>query len=392
MFGKNIKFNNFNLKKNKFNKKKQILNIYKNLIKEKNEVILSLDKNYKDSFSKKIVKKLKKINHVLLIGMGGSILGAKAIYKFLNPKHKKFTFVDNFSNIPLHINNKKKITLIISKSGNTLETISNSNILIDKKNTNIFITENKKSYLMELAHKLKSEIIHHNNFIGGRYSVLSEVGMLPAQLMGFKAEKFRRLNQLINKKYFISSLIQNVTNIFDLINKNKTNSIILNYDDKSNDLFNWYQQLVAESVGKKSKGILPVISIMPRDNHSLMQYYLDGKKNHFFTFFFVREKNSKKIKNKNLLKTHSYLENKSLNEISFRQFTATEKVFKQKKIPYRSFIINNRDEQTIGELFTFFILETILLGRAMKINPFDQPAIELIKKQTKKILISKKYF
>ena len=118
---------------------------------------------------------------------------------------------------------------------------------------------------------------------------------------------------------------------------------------------------------------------MPRDNHSLMQYYLDGKKNHFFTFFFVREKNSKKIKNKNLLKTHSYLENKSLNEISFCQFTATEKVFKQKKIPYRSFIINNRDE-------------LILLGRAMKINPFDQPAVELIKKQTKKILISKKYF
>ena len=88
MFGKNIKFKNFDLKKNRFNKKKKILNIYKNLIKEKNEVILSLDKNYKDSFSKKIVKKLKKINHVLLIGMGGSILGAKAIYKFLNPKQK----------------------------------------------------------------------------------------------------------------------------------------------------------------------------------------------------------------------------------------------------------------------------------------------------------------
>ena len=80
MFGKSIKFNNFNLKK-KFNKKKKILNIYENLIKEKNEVILSLDKSYKDKFSKKIVKKLKKINQVLLIGMGGSILGAKAIYK-----------------------------------------------------------------------------------------------------------------------------------------------------------------------------------------------------------------------------------------------------------------------------------------------------------------------
>ena len=85
--------------------------------------------------------------------------------------------------------------MIISKSGNTLETISNSNILI-KKITNIFITENKDSYLMELANKLKAEVIEHNNFIGGRYSVLSEVGMLPAEIMGFSTSKFRRLNLL----------------------------------------------------------------------------------------------------------------------------------------------------------------------------------------------------
>ena len=390
MFGKSIKFNNFNLK-TKFNKKKKILNIYENLIKEKNEVILSLDKSYKDTFSKKVVKKLKKINQVLVIGMGGSILGSKAIYNFLKPKNKKFIFVDNISNTPLHNDNKKKITLIISKSGSTLETISNSNILINKKNTNIFITENKKNYLTKLAQKLKAEIIHHNNFIGGRYSVLSEVGMLPAQLMGFKPEKFRRLNKLINKKYFINSLIQNVTSIFDLVNKKKTNSIILNYDDKSNDLFSWYQQLVAESLGKKGKGILPLISSMPKDNHSLLQYYLDGNKNHFFTFFFAKEKNTKKIKNRSLLDTHLYLKNRGLNEVSYSQFLATEKVFKKKKIPYRSFIINNRDEKTLGELFAFFIFETILLGRAMKINPFDQPAVELIKEQTKKILISKKY-
>ena len=390
MFGKSIKFKNFNLK-TKFNKKKKILNIYENLIKEKNEVILSLDKSYKDTFSKKIVKKFKKINQVLVIGMGGSILGSKAIYNFLKPKNKKFIFVDNISNTPLHNDNKKKITLIISKSGSTLETISNSNILINKKNTNIFITENKKNYLTKLAQKLKAEIIHHNNFIGGRYSVLSEVGMLPAQLMGFKPEKFRRLNKLINKKYFINSLIQNVTCIFDLVNKKKTNSIILNYDDKSNDLFSWYQQLVAESLGKKGKGILPLISSMPKDNHSLLQYYLDGNKNHFFTFFFAKEKNTKKIKNRSLLDTHLYLKNRGLNEVSYSQFLATEKVFKQKKIPYRSFIINNRDEKTLGELFAFFIFETILLGRAMKINPFDQPAVELIKEQTKKILISKKY-
>jgi len=388
MLSKNIKFINFILNKKSTNNKK-ILSIYKGVIKEKSEVILSLNKKYKDSFSKKILLKIKKINHVLLIGMGGSILGAKAIYKFLKPKRRKFTFVDNFSNTLFKDDNKKKITLIISKSGNTLETISNSNILINKKDTNIFITENRKSYLLELAHKLKSEVIHHNNFIGGRYSVLSEVGMLPAQLMGFKPEKFRRLNKLVDNKYFINSLIQNVSNIFYLTNQKKTNSIILNYDDKSNDLFYWYQQLVAESLGKKSKGIFPIISIMPKDNHSLMQYYLDGVKNNFFTFFFVKEKNSKKIIDTQLIKTHLYLKNKSLNDISYSQFIATEKVFKQKKIPYRSFVINNRNEETLGEMFIFFILETILLSRLMKINPFNQPAVELIKQQTKKNLITK---
>ena len=388
MFRKNIKFTNFISNKKSSNYKKT-LNIFKDIIKEKSEVIFSLDKNYKDAFSNKILQKIKKINQVLLIGMGGSILGAKAIYNFLCPKHKKFTFIDNFSNIPFMEDNKKKAVLTISKSGNTLETISNSNILINKKNLNIFITENRKSYLSELAYKLKAEVIHHNNFIGGRYSVLSEVGMLPAQLMGFKPEKFRRLNKLVDNKHFINSLIQNVSNIFNLTNQKKTNSIILNYDDKSNDLFFWYQQLVAESLGKNNKGILPMISIMPKDNHSLMQYYLDGVKNNFFTFFFVKEKNSKIIKDTQLLKTHFYLKNKSLNDISYSQFFATKKVFKQKKIPFRSFVVNNRNEETLGEIFIFFILETILLGRLMKINPFDQPAVELIKQQTKKNLVTK---
>ena len=78
--------------------------------------------------------------------------------------------------------------------------------------------------------------------------------------------------------------------IFNYSKKKKLNSIILNYDDRSNDLFSWYQQLVAESLGKKSKGIFPIVSVMPRDNHSLMQYYLDGVKNNFFTFFFVKKR------------------------------------------------------------------------------------------------------
>ena len=384
MFSKSIKIKNFLLKKKSSSKKKFSL-LFKRLINSDNHILSSMKDNYKDSYNKKLILNLKKYKNVSLVAMGGSSLGSKAIYNFLKTK-KKFNFIDNFSNFSLKQKGKENINLIISKSGNTLETISNSNILINKSKKNIFITENKKSYLMSLANKLKDEVIHHNNFIGGRYSVLSEVGMLPAELMGFKPEKFRRLNQLLKSKKFINSLIQGASSILTLNNKKITNSIILNYDDRSNDLFNWYQQLVAESLGKKNKGILPVISTMPKDNHSLMQYYLDGVKNNFFTFFFVKEKNSKKINNKSILKSSSYLKNKSLNDISFSQFCATEKVFKKKNLPFRSFIINKRNEEILGELFTFFILETILLGMAMKINPFDQPAVELIKVDTTKIL------
>ena len=279
------------------------------------------------------------------------------------------------------------MNLIISKSGDTLETITNCNILIKKKDINIFITENKKNYLLLLAQKLKSEIINHNNYIGGRYSVLSEVGMLPAELMGLNVKKFKQINSLIKNKNFINSLISNVSNTLDLIKKKKSNSIILNYDEKSESLFKWYQQLIAESLGKKGKGILPIISSMPKDNHSVMQYYLDGPKSNFFTFFYVKEKNSYKINNDKILSSHNYLINKDVGQVMYAQKTATENVFQKKNIPYRSFEVIDRSEKTLGELFSFFILETILLGRALKINPYDQPSVELIKKETKKILI-----
>ena len=281
---------------------------------------------------------------------------------------------------------KKNINLIISKSGNTLETISNSNILIKGKNDCIFLTENKQSYLTDLANKLKAEVVHHNNFIGGRYSVLSEVGMLPAELMGFKEKKFKRFNKLVKSKHFISNLITNVNSILTLVKQKKLNSIILNYDENSNNLFKWYQQLVAESLGKKSKGILPIISTMPKDNHSLMQLYLDGPKNNFYTFFSVNEKKTEKFRLNKTLNTLKYLNNKSFTQIIRAQKKATEIVFKKEKLPFRSFEIKDRSEETLGELFSFFILETILLGTALKVNPFDQPSVELIKKETKKIL------
>ena len=378
-----INFLNYNIK---CNKKKTELKLSK-LINENNEVINSLKKDYKDSFNKNKLKKYKISKNFRLIGMGGSTLGTQAIYDFLNEKIKKnFYFVDNLKLKPKKI--KKKITnLVISKSGNTTETIVNANILIKNKDKNIFITENKNNYLNKLALKLKAEVIHHNNFIGGRYSVLSEVGMLPSELMGLNINKFRQFNFLIKNKKFLNSLISNVSSTFYLIKKKKFNSIIINYDEGSESLFLWYQQLVAESLGKKRKGLLPILSNMPKDNHSVMQLYLDGFKNNFYTFFYTHDQKSQKIINSKILLSQNYLKNKTVSEIKYFQKKATEKVFKRKNIPFRSFEIIKKNEKTLGELFSFFILETILLGRLMNINPFDQPAVELIKKETKRLLI-----
>jgi glucose-6-phosphate isomerase len=384
MLTSGIKFLNFKEKKNSLVVKKKL----KLLLQNKDAVILSLSKNYNNSYDKKDIKKYKKSSNFRIIGMGGSTLGSQAIYDFLNHKIKKnFTFIDNLDANKKKQKEKKYTNIIVSKSGNTVETIANSNILIKKKEKNIFITENKNSYLFQLAHKLKAEIIHHNNFIGGRYSVLSEVGMLPAELMGLNSNNFKQLNNIIKNKKFLNSLISNVSATLYYINKKKFNSIIINYDEKSKNLFNWYQQLIAESLGKKSKGLLPIISSMPKDNHSVMQLYLDGFKNNFFTFFYVKEKNSLKIDTKKILPTHNFLENKDIDKIIFAQKKATENIFRHKNIPFRSFEINNRNEKTLGELFCFFILETILIGKLLKLNPYDQPAVELIKKETKKILI-----
>jgi len=384
MLTRNINYKNFKIKKNIKKVKKK----FKELLQENNEVIKSLRKTYKNSYSSKFVNKYSKGTNYRVIGMGGSTLGTQTIYDFLGKKIKKnFSFIDNLRSIT-KTNNEKKITnLVISKSGNTIETIINTNLFLKKKHKNIFITENKKSYLYLLAEKLKADIVDHNNFIGGRYSVLSEVGMLPAELMGLNSNKFKNLNMLIKNKNFFNSLVSNVSSTLYFIKYKKYNSVIINYDEKSESLFNWYQQLIAESLGKNKKGILPIISNMPKDNHSVMQLYLDGFKNNFYTFFFVNEKKSTKISTNFDFNNMSYLKNKNLNQIKLSQKLATENVFRKKNIPFRSFTILKRDEKTLGELFSFFILETILIGKMLNLNPYDQPAVELIKNETKKILI-----
>ena len=381
MISKNILFSSFDKKKKL---KKNANKIFKK-IKWTNQypLLASFTENYIYNYKKSLIKKYIKSKKIRVIGMGGSSLGTKSIYSFLKKKiKKKIIFVDNLT--PKLIKENNCTNVVISKSGGTLETISNYHILSKEKgNKFIFITEKKNNSLRKIAEDIKAEIVDHKNYIGGRFSVLSEVGMLPAELMGLKEKKFKKLNYLIKNKNFVKSLLLNVDQTLSLVKNGKFNSIILNYDEKSENLFKWYQQLIAESLGKKSKGIIPFISTMPKDNHSLLQLYLDGPKKSFYTFFNVKNDNSNLISK---AKFYPIIGNKYLSDIISSQELATKNIFSKKKIPYREITVLKRNEESLGELFCFFVLETILLGRALKVNTFDQPSVEMIKKETKKIL------
>ena len=381
----NLIFKSFNFKLKKKNKK--TLQQYLDKIVKTNDpkFIASFKTNFDYDYDSKLLKKYKIFKHINIIGMGGSSLGTKAIYNFLKHKiKKKVTFFEKINFKKKY--KSKKLNIIVSKSGNTLETIANLNTQINTIDKNIFITENSSNYLRKLAYKLKSEVIEHKNFIGGRFSVLSEVGMLPAQLMGLNEHKFKKFNDLVSKKTFLNNLFHNTLSTYQLIKLKKFNSIILNYDKNSDDLFKWYQQLVSESLGKNSKGILPVISTMPKDNHSILQLYLSGFNSNFFTFYIVEEKNSAYLNSKLIFDNFDFLRGKNVFNILNSQRIATQNIFRRKNIPFRSFYIKKRNEETMGELFSFFTLEVILLSKLLKINPLNQPEVELVKKETFNIL------
>ena len=399
MLIKTILFKNNLIKKikskNFLKTKKKFLELKKDYKMKKIPLLTSFEKNYKFGYSKKLVRVLRKKKNIILVGMGGSILGAKALYSFLKHKIKKnFFFQDNLSerNI-LELNSKKfnkPAYIFISKSGNTIETIANINLIIQNQKKNymkIFITEKTNNAITKIANELKAEIIEHKNFIGGRYSVMSEAGMLPAELMNLKVKKFKNLNYLINNRNFVNQLIYDVSCLYDLSKQKILNSIILSYDPDMNDLGYWYQQLIAESLGKKGKGFIPMVSIMPKDHHSLLQLYLDGPKNNFFTIFTSRQQKKFRLSNHLIPKSIKYVAKKNLETILYAQRRAMENSLIKNRIPFRTFDFLKKHEEELGTIFTFFVLETILLSRLMKLNPFDQPAVEFVKKETRKILL-----
>ena len=362
-------------------------------LNKKRNVFQTFNKDYK--INTKILNKFKKFKFIIIIGMGGSTLGAEAIYSFLKSKIKKdIYFLNNLEiNKLKEISNKKIINkslfIIISKSGETLETLSLVNSFqkgVFRQSNSIIITENKKNSLKLFAEERKILVIDHKRYIGGRYSVLSEVGMIPAFLMGLKVNDFKKkiLKFLKNNS---SLLRQNVLDLSKInLTKNYRSVVFLSYSPELNEFANWCQQLISESLGKKGKGLMPILSVAPRDHHSMLQLYLDGPKDKVFYILSLEKSDNRLIKNL-FKKKDKIFRKKGINKIILAQKNALIQNFNDLKIPYREITLKNIKESSIGEIFSYFIVETFLVGKLMNINPFDQPAVEKVKQITQNKLL-----
>jgi glucose-6-phosphate isomerase len=393
-----MKINSFNFLKNNSilykNNLRKCSEIFKNLIRNKENFFFNtLSYDYQKSiFLKKIFLKKKLYKNVLIIGMGGSVLGSKMLSSFFG-LDKNYYFLDSLNNSTVNDFIKKDLSkfsiFIISKSGQTLETLTNCNIILNnfqkrKKeiSKNFIIISETNSILFNFARKNNILFFEHNINLSGRYSVLSEAGLLMFNL------DYKKIIQGINsvlKKDLKKNLIKNAATLLTLTTKSKIDThVSLIYSHNLINYGYWHQQLLAESIGKNGKDFTPIISECPKDHHSIMQLYLGGKRNKFFTFI-------KTINNKMDQPIKDYFDQKfkksSLNNIVDAQFNATLNVFKKNLIPFRVMLIDQKKPtQSFFSLLVYSMLETAILCKALDLNPFNQPAVEEIKKETYSLL------
>ena len=394
--------NSFFFKKNKFNFN-QNKSFKKNLslAEKKSEEILkefsSGDNQILQSFTQEYQKKIRNLKQDLklkgkkkaVIGIGGSSSGAKALSFFLNDDISYFDNLDleYFKNFFLKNSVSDYIFFIISKSGDTFETLALLNLLIIEskkiKNYNIFdsmviITENKESILKSFSIKKNIKIVEHNPDIGGRFSILSETGMLPFVDLNLNIEDgSEKFINLLNKDTDLSPT-KNAAIILTCIHEMKL-SIYCNllYNYRLKHFSYWFHQLHGESLGKSSNALTPTTSICPKDHHSMMQLYLGGPKNKFFNIFSPQESN---IYNNFSDEGFYNIENFTPYELLKIQYQSVISVFTEKEIPHRKIeITDHQNPLNIIELFSYFIMETILLGKMMNINPYGQPEVQLLK-------------
>ncbi len=365
-----------------------------NIIKDVNLLDYTIEKTEK-------FKKNKK--NFIVFGTGGSNLGARALINTLKEQPKNILFFDNidplfFQNEIIDLDFNTTGFIIISKSGTTPETLSQFGSVIniarekDKldllfKNS-LIVTEFKDSPLFNIANKNNCILLEHKKDIGGRYSIFSNVGMIPAILADLDVKKIHlgALNAC-EKNNFLETF--QFAQIFKFCTSNNyLSNVMMTYSDGLNYFGKWYMQLWAESIGKKNKGITALHAIGTTDQHSQLQLYLDGPKDKFFTFIKSNYRNKGLRIDAEIMKEVSvnYLINKTMGDLMHAEQEATIDTFKLNNFKFREILLSEINEESIGALMADSIMETIAACIYFEVDPFDQPAVEQSKILTKKYL------
>ena len=380
----NIKLHNF--KKNKYNTKYSLNDFLElDMFNPLNQ------KNYFSQYDLSIFKNKNFRTHVF--GMGGSSLSAKLLAQFLDPQliNKSLFIYDNPSPILINsnlsnfkISNKDKF-IFISKSGNTIETKyflhSIINILKQKKIKNIFnkfifVTENKKNYMKDFAKKNKILTFDHDPNIGGRFSIFSITSLLPLIIMGYSLDKLIK-SFLSAKDKFIKNhkiLSQNILTSLKYEDINKIKNIVgLSYNPRINSINEWYRQIFAESLGKNISAKNYISAYGSIDQHSQFQLFIDGPCDKHFIFFQIQNKTSSIKNNRQLIDGYNLLSILERGAI---------KTLQQKKTLVSQITIEEKFDDYSYLLF-YLIFDIYLRSKVAQINFLDQPAVEILKKNTR---------
>ncbi len=332
-----------------------------------------------EEFCEAIKAEFKKF---IIIGTGGSSLGGKTFCSLA--KNCPISFLESIDPDTVHeFLEEQDLTnthfIFISKSGETTEVLANLDIIFSKlKKANIdltkscsVVTENKDNFLNRIAKDYNIKTLTHPSNIGGRFSYLSIVGLLPAYLAGLNIKNMRKAaTKLIDN--FVEKYLSDSVALNEMINNHSIKShVIMPYVDKLQNFTEWYRQLWSESVGKNGFGIVPINSMGTRDQHSQLQLYIEGPQDKFFTFISAR-----KFKHDFKLGILKNQERKTLSQILQIELDSTISVLKAQNSVIRKIEIDALNEESITQLMTYFVLETILISRINNINPFDQPAVE----------------
>ncbi|MBL6664753.1 MAG: hypothetical protein ISQ34_02800 [Rickettsiales bacterium] len=341
---------------------------------------------------------IKKYQKIIILGVGGSSLGAKTLCSL--KKQDKVSFIESIDPSTIthqlsHIDFENSFFIVISKSGQTIETTCQTLLVIEEfkklnsKNFSqhfLFVTENPDSTIGLIAKEINAKIVHHPSHIGGRYSVFSIVGMLPSLIAGIDIKKVRQ-----GAKKIITDFLENDTITKDIVTQitlyeqGYTNNVLMPYVDDLENFNHWYRQLSAESLGKNGFGATPINSMGTVDQHSQLQLYLEGPKDKFFTFI-TQKKHPNNLLVKKLENVDTLFDNKTLQQIVKIEEETTIEVLNQKNLPIRIIEIEELNEEVLGGLMMQMFIETIALAYIKNINPFDQPAVELRKDLAKKLL------